>query len=68
MKFLYSPQQLSRLERAEETCWLLTNGLGGFSSLTAAFSAARCDHSLLMSCEQAPNKRRNLIHRLSEQL
>lgn len=48
--------------------YLLTNGLGGYSSMTSAFSAPRCDQGVLVSAEKAPNVRINLVHRLSETL
>ena len=54
--------------RAQENCWLLGNGLGGFSSTTAAFSATRNDHGILVAARTAPNDRVNLVHRLSEKL
>ena len=54
MKFVFGKQDMQNLTQARERCWLLTNGLGGFASLTAAFSAARCDHSLLMAAVTAP--------------
>lgn len=56
------------MSRGQENCYLLTNGLGGFSSLTMTGSAARNDHALLMACIKAPNHRYNLIHRLKEEL
>jgi len=56
------------LERAQESCWLLTNGLGGYMSATAAFSASRLDHSILMEAAAAPMVRFNLVHRLQEVL
>ena len=59
---------LKTLERGQENCYLMTNGLGGFSSLTLTGSAARNDHAFLMACTQAPNNRYNIIHRLSEML
>lgn len=68
MHFLYGRQDMTSLERAQENCFLLTNGLGGFSSLTAAFSASRNDHSLLMAALHPPGRRVQLVHRLSEQL
>lgn len=68
MKFDYGKQDFKTLERGQENCWLLTNGLGGFSSATAVGSASRNDHALLMACVKAPNLRYNMIHRLSEQL
>ena len=68
MKFVYGKQDMTDLDRAQENCWLLTNGLGGFSSVTAAFSVTRNDHGLLMAARTAPNDRVNLVHRLSETL
>ena len=46
----------------------MTNGLGGFSSLTAAGAAARNDHAFFMACVKSPNSRYNIIHRLREQV
>ena len=54
--------------RGLENCYLMTNGLGGFSSLTMTGAAARNDHAFLMACAQAPNHRYNLVHRLKEEL
>ncbi len=68
MKWIYGKQDIKTLERGQENCYLLANGLGGFSSLTMIGSAARNDHALLMGCTQAPNHRYNLIHRLREVL
>lgn len=68
MKWIYGKQDLQTLERAQENCYLLTNGLGGFSSMTMAGSAARNDHAFLMACIKAPNHRYNMIHRLRETL
>lgn len=68
MRFIYGKQELSTLERAQENCFLLTNGLGGFSSCTMAGSNTRNDHALLMACVKAPNHRVNLVSRLSEVL
>ncbi|MFR4440640.1 MAG: amylo-alpha-1,6-glucosidase [Hungatella sp.] len=68
MKWIYGRQEFGTIERSQENCYLLTNGLGGFSSLTAAGSASRNDHALLMTCTKAPNHRYNMVHRLSEQL
>ncbi len=70
MRFIYGRQDFKNLERGEENCYLMTNGLGGFSSLTMVGSCSRNDHALLMSCtaEEAPNHRYNMIHRLEEKL
>ncbi len=70
MEFIYGKQDFCNLERGEENCWLMANGLGGFSSLTMAGSCNRNDHAVLMSCaaQEAPNHRWNMIHRLEEVL
>ena len=70
MRYSYGRQDFKTFERSEENCFLMTNGLGGFSSMTAAFSCSRNDHALLMSCkkDEAPNHRYNMIHRCVEKL
>ena len=68
MKWIYGKQELKNLERGQENCYLLTNGLGGFSSMTMTGSVARNDHALLMACVQAPHHRYNMVHRLKESL
>ena len=68
MKFVYGKQDMATSARAQENCWLLGNGLGGFSSTTAAFSVTRNDHGILIAARTAPNDRVNLVHRLSEKL
>ena len=68
MKFVYGKQDMTTSARAQENCWLLGNGLGGFTSTTAAFSVTRNDHGILVAARIAPNDRVNLVHRLSEKL
>lgn len=68
MKFIYGKNDWSTIERGEENCYLLTNGLGGFSSLTMIGSNARNDHTLLMACLKAPNNRYNIISNVREKL
>ena len=68
MKFVFGKQDMVNAARAQENCWLLGNGLGGFSSTTAAFSVTRNDHGILVAARTAPNDRVNLVHRLSEKL
>jgi len=68
MKFTYGKQDWSTFQRGEETCFLMANGLGGFSSLTALGSCARNEHGVLMACEHAPNRRVQMIQRLREEL
>ena len=68
MKWVYGKQDWKTFERGQENCYLMTNGLGGFSSMTMTGSAARNDHAFLMACTKAPNSRYNVIHRLVEQI
>ena len=68
MKFIYGKQDWMTFERGEETCFLMANGLGGFSSFTAIGSCARSEHGVLMACEHAPNRRVQMIQRLKETL
>lgn len=68
MKYIYGKQDFQTLERGEENCFLMTNGLGGFSSLTMTGSCSRGDHAVLMACLHSPNYRINMIHRLEETL
>ena len=68
MKWIYGKQDWRTYERGQENCFLMTNGLGGFSSLTMTGSVARNDHALFMACLKAPNHRYNMVHRLREEL
>lgn len=68
MKWIYGKQDWKTLERGQENCYLMTNYLGGFSSMTMVGSAARNDHALLMACIQAPNHRINMLHRMAERV
>lgn len=68
MNFIYGKQDWKTFERGEETCCLMTNGLGGFSSLTAIGSCARNEHGVLMACDHSPNHRVQMIQRLEEVL
>lgn len=68
MKFVYGRQHWAARERGQENCYLLTNGLGGFSSGSMIGSNTRNDHALLMACLHAPNHRYNVVHRLEEQV
>ncbi len=68
MRFDFEKEELSALPGAESHCWLLTNGIGGYASLSAAFSVTRCDQGLLVAAKEAPGRRFVLIHRLAETL
>lgn len=68
MRFVYGKQEMRSLSRSQESCFLLTNGLGGYASLTAAYSANRCDQGVLIAAQKAPGERVTLVHRLQETL
>ena len=66
MQFVYGKQELRCPQRAQEVSFLLTNGLGGYCSATAAFSVPRSDQGILVAAVTAPNRRITLVHRLRE--
>ena len=68
MKFFYGKQQMCDLLRAQEQNFLLTNGLGGYASVTSGYGVNRCDMCLLVAAEKAPNVRITLVHRMRERL
>ena len=68
MEFLYQNQDLHPEEAGCRNTFLLTNGLGGYASMTAVFSAPRCDQGVLVAALKAPNVRYNLVHRIGETL
>lgn len=68
MKFYYGKQQLCDVKRAQEENFLLTNGLGGYASVTGGYGVNRCDMGILVAAVKAPNERITLVHRLREKL
>ena len=68
MHFVYGKQDLRSLERAQENCFLLTNGLGGYASVVGGYGVSRCDQGVLVAAVKAPNVRINMVHRLQETL
>ena len=62
MKFCYESQE------ARTASYLISNGLGGYSSVTGAFSAPRADQGILVAAVKAPNQRISIVHRLREEL
>ncbi len=68
MRFTYGRQDAPDRVRAQENCYLLTNGLGGYSSLSGVFSMTRADQGLLVSARTAPNDRVTLLARMQEEL
>ena len=68
MRFVYGKCDWKTFERGEENCYLMTNSLGGFSSLSLIGSCSRNDQAVFMACTHSPNYRVNMIHRLEEVL
>ena len=66
MKFIYGKNDFKSFKSGNQNCYLLTNGLGGFSSTTLINSLTRNDHSLFMACIKAPNNRKNIISKVEE--
>ena len=54
--------------RGQEKCFLLTNGLGGYTSMSVIGDNARGDHALFMAAQKAPNVRVNLLANVKEVL
>ncbi len=50
----------------EARCFLLTNGLGGYSSLAVTGANTRDDHALFMGVDKAPNFRYHYVTNLHE--
>ncbi|MFI3200719.1 MAG: amylo-alpha-1,6-glucosidase [Eubacteriales bacterium] len=50
----------------ESYCYLLSNGLGGYSSLTAIGSCTRHDHGLFLASKVAPTHRAHYVTNLEE--
>ena len=48
MRFERNSQNWNTIEQGEKDCFLLTNGLGGYSSLSVIGSLARGDHYLCL--------------------
>ena len=59
---------MQTLEQAQSHSFLLTNGLGGYVSASAAFSVPRSDQGILIAAVRAPNARVTMVHRLRESL
>ncbi len=57
---------LGNLEIAESREWLVTNGIGGFASGTAAGTSTRRYHGLLMASLQPPTDRTLLVAGIDE--
>ena len=68
MEFIYQTNELKSATSARKNTFLLTNGLGGYASVTGVYSTPRCDQGILVAAQKAPNVRINLVHRMTEKL
>lgn len=68
MKVTLNRTEWRDFSRGQEKCFLLTNGLGGYTSLTVIGDNARGDHALFMAAQKAPNVRINLLANVKEVL
>lgn len=68
MRYIYGKIDWSDGNRGQENCFLLTNGLGGFSSQSMIGSNARNDQALLMACLHAPVDRYHMVTRIEEEV
>jgi predicted glycogen debranching enzyme len=68
MKYQYSQAELQFSAAANENTFLLCNGLGGYCSVSAGFSAPRADQGILVAAIKAPNERITMVHHLEETL
>lgn len=68
MRFEFDKKNWTSITEGEKDCYLLANGLGGYSSLSVIGAAARGDEALLMSAKRAPNVRMHLVTNVFEKL
>ncbi|HLC01206.1 MAG TPA: glycogen debranching enzyme N-terminal domain-containing protein, partial [Candidatus Bathyarchaeia archaeon] len=64
----FSAKELSRFEEAIQKEWLLTNGLGGFSSSTVLGINTRKYHGLLVAALHPPGNRNVCLAKLDEEV
>ncbi|MBQ7944940.1 MAG: glycogen debranching enzyme family protein [Lachnospiraceae bacterium] len=68
MRFVYTQENWKSIEEGEKNCFLLTNALGGYVSLTLIGSVARGDQALFMAAKKAPNVRWHMVTNLLEEI
>ena len=68
MGYFCGKQDMQTLSAAQRSSFLLSNGLGGYASVTAAYSVPRCDQGILVAAVKAPNERITMVHRMREQV
>ncbi len=68
MKYIYDKNELTPIVKGEADCFLMTDGLGGYCSLTHAGSVARGDQALLMTALKPPGDRWHMVTNVNEVL
>lgn len=68
MQFTFQKEAWNTIEEGEKNCYILTNGLGGYHSLSVIGAAARGDQAFFMAAKKAPNVRWHMITNLVETL
>lgn len=68
MRFCFGKSDWKDIVGGQERCFLLTNGLGGYSSLSMVGSNDRNDQALLMAALVSPNKRYHILTNVKETL
>lgn len=68
MRFCFGKSDWKDISGGQERCFLLTNGLGGYSSLSMVGSNDRNDQALLMAALVSPNKRYHILTNTVEKL
>ena len=68
MQFTFEKKAWNTIEVGEKNCYILTNGLGGYHSLSVIGAAARADQAFFMAAKKAPNVRWHMITNLVETL
>lgn len=68
MQFTFEKDTWQTIEEGEKNCYLLTNGLGGYHSLSVTGAAARADQAFFMAAKKAPNVRWHMITNMLETL
>ncbi|MGB4985528.1 MAG: amylo-alpha-1,6-glucosidase [Erysipelotrichaceae bacterium] len=68
MKFIYGKNDFESIQRGNELTYLLTNGLGGFSSGTLINNLSRSEHSLFTVALYPPNNRTNIVSKIEESI
>ena len=66
MYFKYDKTELTPITKGEADCFLLTDGLGGYCSLTHAGSVARGDQALLITALKPPGNRWHMLTNVNE--